>query len=138
MPNVAKGKNMHTDPWKVLRIGAPLSARSMTLLVSVATASAFAYAAFATIDHQTALATAWITAGESHACELARSGGVKCRRDNGDGELGDNTTSTRLIPVDASAPAAPVTAGTFHTCALPVNGRIKFGVNGSCSGPSRS
>ena len=68
-------------------------------------------------------------------------GALKCWVYNYYGQVSDNTTSTRLTPVDASALAAPVTAvtaGTFHTCALTGNGWIKFGVNGSCSGQAGS
>jgi len=47
--------------------------------------------------------------------------GVKCSGYNGYGELGDNTTTERLTPVDAfglSSGVTIITAGWEHTCAV--------------------
>lgn len=80
-----------------------------------------------------------ITAGYTHNCALTSDGGVKCWGDNFRGMLGDDSTTTRLIPVDVLAgPGLPplagvsaIGAGATHTCALMTGGGVKcWGSNG--------
>jgi alpha-tubulin suppressor-like RCC1 family protein len=63
-----------------------------------------------------------IAAGDLHACALlATTGGEQCWGYNGHGQLGDGTTTNRLVPtnvVGLSSGVAAITAGAFHTCAL--------------------
>jgi alpha-tubulin suppressor-like RCC1 family protein len=69
-----------------------------------------------------------IAAGSFHACALTTSGGVKCWGDNVDGQLGDNSITQRLAPVDVfglAAGVAAVVAGERHTCALTEGGNVK-------------
>jgi alpha-tubulin suppressor-like RCC1 family protein len=68
-----------------------------------------------------------IAAGESHTCAVTISGGVKCWGFNSNLQLGDGTTTTRTAPVSVNLlarAAVAVTAGSFHTCALTINGGV--------------
>ncbi|MEP7084264.1 MAG: hypothetical protein ABI854_05960, partial [Betaproteobacteria bacterium] len=124
---LAKGKIMHSLPWKISPLRVPFPAATLMTLVSVATAGAFLYAMAVMLAHQRAANTARITAGEAHACELV-DGGVRCWGYNTDGELGDSTTMARLAPVQVAGLSAGVTAiasGGYHTCALTGGGAVK-------------
>lgn len=76
---------------------------------------------------------AGISVGDSHACALTTTGGVKCWGGNSDGQLGDNSVVTRLTPVDVTgltAGAAVISAGSAATCAVTTAGGAKcWGTN---------
>jgi len=69
-----------------------------------------------------------ISASYLHSCALLSTGAVKCWGANGDGRIGDGTTTGRLTPVSVSGLSSGVTAisvGLFSTCALLSTGAVK-------------
>jgi alpha-tubulin suppressor-like RCC1 family protein len=70
----------------------------------------------------------FLSAGGVHTCAVTTAGGVKCWGNNGNGRLGDNTTTPHATPVNVTGLAsgvAEVRAGGFHTCALTTSGGVK-------------
>ncbi|HEY1738735.1 MAG TPA: Calx-beta domain-containing protein, partial [Acidimicrobiia bacterium] len=65
-----------------------------------------------------------VSAGQLHTCVLRSAGGVECWGYNGDGELGNGTTTDEAVPVAVSSltAATQVSAGGYHTCALTSDG----------------
>ena len=72
-----------------------------------------------------------VAGGESHTCavmDAVHGGGVKCWGYNRYGQLGDGTTTDRLVPVDVSGlgnGASAVAAGKYHSCAVKAEGGVK-------------
>ncbi|HKU61759.1 MAG TPA: hypothetical protein VJQ44_11120 [Gemmatimonadales bacterium] len=61
-----------------------------------------------------------MSVGVGHSCAVASDGRLFCWGRNGDGELGDGTTTDRLIPVPVGGALRfrQVSAGFFSTCAV--------------------
>lgn len=63
-----------------------------------------------------------------HACARLASGEVWCWGNNENGQLGDNTTSQRNLPVKAQLPTdvefTAIAPGGYHTCALTSAGAV--------------
>jgi alpha-tubulin suppressor-like RCC1 family protein len=82
-----------------------------------------------------------------HACALLTNATVACWGDNTVGELGDNTTTSRLTPVPVQGLATPtaIAVGGEHACALLSSGPVQcwgstvVGAvgNGSTTGPDQ-
>ena len=71
-------------------------------------------------------ATAVATGGD-HACARLSDGTVRCWGYNGDGQLGDGTTSGSSIPVTTTGifTAVELAAGWRHTCARLADGTVR-------------
>ena len=58
-----------------------------------------------------------LSAGGNHTCGVTTSGAAYCWGDNSFSELGDGTTTTRLVPTAVAfgtAPAIPIAGGTYN------------------------
>lgn len=75
-----------------------------------------------------------ITVGTFHTCAVTTEGAAKCWGANNLGQLGDNSTTQRLVPVQVyalSTGVSSISAGSSHTCAI-VSGAAKcWGANSS-------
>lgn len=66
--------------------------------------------------------------GDSHTCALMAGGALKCWGNNTNGQLGDGTTTNRLIPVDITAPGVnfqSIITSVYASCALTTTGEVK-------------
>src|SRR5207249_2745310 len=74
-----------------------------------------------------------IGANGAFTCAVTLNGGVKCWGNNDFGSLGDNTITSRQVPVDVVGPggvgrlsgAVAIAAGGYHACALAATGALQ-------------
>ena len=76
-----------------------------------------------------------VSAGGYHTCALLKDGGVRCWGYNGNGQLGNASTTSSSVPVEVSGiaggEAASVSAGNNSSCALLPDGTVQcWGANG--------
>lgn len=67
-----------------------------------------------------------ISAGNAFTCAVTSAGAVRCWGSNGDGRLGDGTTTDRRTPTAVrglTSGVVNVTAGEYHACAVTAGGR---------------
>ena len=72
--------------------------------------------------------TTAVSAGIDHTCALTAGNGVRCWGANDEGQVGDGTNVTRLVPVDVSGLTRRqrvVQAGYRFACALDVVGAVR-------------
>lgn len=65
--------------------------------------------------------------GVDHLCATLANGSVRCAGGNGDGQLGNNSTTSSAVPVAVvglTGEFSRVAAGVRHTCALRTDGRV--------------
>jgi hypothetical protein len=76
----------------------------------------------------------YVSASNFFTCALMNTGRVKCWGMNNSGQLGNNSTSDSLIPVDVQDSSDPsgfltgisaIAAGSAHVCALNTSGGVK-------------
>jgi alpha-tubulin suppressor-like RCC1 family protein len=73
-----------------------------------------------------------VAAGYVHSCAVTAAGGVRCWGENGDGQLGDGTTTGRSLPVAVRGVGGAgtmtgvkaVAVGYYHSCALTSAGSV--------------
>jgi alpha-tubulin suppressor-like RCC1 family protein len=69
-----------------------------------------------------------VVSGAYHTCAVTADGGVRCWGNNDRGQLGDDTLTSRLAPVEViglSSGVRAIAAGYMHTCALLESGGVK-------------
>jgi hypothetical protein len=112
---------------------------SLPLVSKAAIGLALLFALLPSQRPASASGVAGITAGYAHTCALTTAGGVKCWGSNYYGTLGDGTTTDSATPVDVCQAyddseqrctepllgVISIAAGTFDTCALTSDGRVK-------------
>ncbi|WP_063894565.1 RCC1 domain-containing protein [Burkholderia ubonensis] len=76
-----------------------------------------------------------ISSGAYHTCATSTSGDAKCWGYNKNGQLGNNSTTSSLVPVNVSglsSGVASISAGYYHTCVRTTSGGAKcWGSNGN-------
>ena len=90
------------------------------------TVTVFAFTVYVTseLPVTTGLTFAQVSAREYYACGVTTAGAAYCWGYNGDGELGNGTTTTSPTPVAVSGGLtwAAVSAGLYHTCGVTTAG----------------
>jgi alpha-tubulin suppressor-like RCC1 family protein len=63
----------------------------------------------------------------NHACALLGNATARCWGSNGNGQLGDNSTTARNLPISVAglSSAAAISLGTNHSCAISTDGTAK-------------
>lgn len=119
----------HARAWRILAAALLALPVGGALVVPTAVADVNEATAPAVTDLQRR-----VTAGNLHSCAILDTGQVRCWGGNGNGQLGNGTTTASTAPVLVSGLSAVVqlSAGGFHTCALLHGGGVRcWGLNGN-------
>jgi alpha-tubulin suppressor-like RCC1 family protein len=65
-----------------------------------------------------------VALGEYHTCAVKTDGSLWCWGDNGYGQLGDGTNTSRTTPVQITSGVSSVALGFSHTCAIKQDGSL--------------
>jgi alpha-tubulin suppressor-like RCC1 family protein len=86
----------------------------------------FAAAATIVVDGILPLTQGSVSAASMHSCGLTRTGTAYCWGTNSAGQLGDGSTTQRLVPTAVSGghSFAEISTGMLHTCALRTDGAV--------------
>lgn len=107
--------------------GTPTAAGTASFQVRATYKTKTGQQAYTIVINGMPLDVTYITAGTLHTCAITTAGGAKCWGGNNDGQLGDGTTTNRLLPVDVAGLTSGVThlaAGAHNTCAVTTVGGV--------------
>ncbi|MBK8003717.1 MAG: hypothetical protein IPK12_07140 [Gemmatimonadetes bacterium] len=109
-----------TDAQGIARTGVTLGPTAGAQSFS-ASAPGLAAVTFTATASGIAPAAVTLAAGSQHTCEI-RGGTTLCWGDNTAGQLGDGTTTTRLVPTAITGSFTSLALGADHSCALTAAG----------------
>ena len=124
--------NQVFDTWQSLLGGGTFTdPNSSTTTFRMPNNDAFVVAAYKDISNSSLnISKSRVAAGDMHSLAIDAKGSLWAWGYNGDGELGDGTTSDRLAPIKVMNNVASVAAGTHYSLAITTDGSLwAWGIN---------